>query len=282
MQIAKYYFLLSGRLNSDLRVYKKFIESIDGYINPPTIINNLDKISPGSLVLTFGYLGLSRDLIINHNKNIDILVLDNPMINIDFNNSFRVQDKSLNILEIPPSIREPFLIENKFRKCDIYLKNIKSFEFEFDNTTALNIDISFPHGDLIKKISNKVVIDFQKEVEKILNEKGLNLINNKKKNAILKLDKFNLPSKFFKENKNQIDFSKVPKFVFSFQSAYIFNFQLMGCETYTSKYNPFNSDRVLHKLELDERISALNEIYSLRTFTGKELSDLIYLRTNIR
>ena len=56
----------------------------------------------------------------------------------------------------------------------------------------------------------------------------------------------------------------------------------MGCETYTSKYNPFNSDRVLHKLELDERISALNEIYSLRTFTGKELSDLIYLRTNIR
>ncbi len=275
MQNIKYYYLLSGRLEADIRNYGKFFKFTKDYLNKAIITNNPNDIKDNAIVVTHGYLGISREIFINKRKDIRLLVLDNPMINNNNFDAFRIQDNDLRILEVPKYIDAEVEINMKLKFVNNYLKNLKLKEFIINKKKGLNINISFPHGELIKLISSSKLEKFNKKIRTMQSKFDLNMDNTSKKKAILRLDKYFLPSKYSNSTNYELDINNVPYYVFAFQSAMVHKFQLIGCDVVTSEYNPFHSNISWHKISLEERIDYLINLYIKKTFTGREFAQYI-------
>ncbi len=275
MKTLKYYYLLSGRLEADIRNYGKFFDYIKDYLTKPILVNNPCQVEDGAIVISHGYLGLSRSFFINNRKKVKLFILDNPMIRSNDFDTFRVQDKNLKILEVPSHVSDEVSNNTKKRLSIDYLNSIKINRYKINKKRALNINISFPHGDLIKLISIKKISDFNEKLKNMQTNFEFELIGSSKNNAILELDKYFLPKKYNKVAEYKFISNNVPYFVFSFQSALIHKYQLLGCKTITSEYNPFHSQVDWPKLSIDQRINLLSNIYIKKTFTGKEFSRFI-------
>ena len=91
-------YLLNGRLSSDIKFLRNFVDSWIGDRKFPEVINNINEITENDIVIIGGYLGNTRKLIKNHDPQ-KIFILDNAVFPTKGVGNFRILDGNLKSLQ---------------------------------------------------------------------------------------------------------------------------------------------------------------------------------------
>ena len=91
-------YLLNGRLSSDIKFLRNFVDSWIGDRKFPEVINNINEIAENDIVIIGGYLGNTRKLIKNHDPQ-KIFIIDNAIFPSKGVGNFRILDGNLKSLQ---------------------------------------------------------------------------------------------------------------------------------------------------------------------------------------
>ena len=112
-------YLLSGRLFSDIKHFRKLIDSWPDNIKFPDVVEDIKNININDTVLTVGYIGQSAELIKNHNPN-KVFILDNSIFPLKGTSHFRLLNGKI------ISTNNKKLISFQFDKIDYDLSRFTS------------------------------------------------------------------------------------------------------------------------------------------------------------
>jgi hypothetical protein len=271
------YYLLSGRTLADLRYLRYFSDGMIGQNLNFSVINNVDPRLSDQVIVTYGYLGYSKKLLENQDicSRNKIVVLDNPMLKLGqkVQLSYRVQDNLMNIKAV--SEQSPFLNSKRNGALE-YFKNFKKIKHKYASK-SLVLASSLPHLECIR-LSNKGIDSMYDELlANHVHCYGYDPVIITKANAIEKIDRNGIPLKRSPGAKDSPSLELYePIVVAALQSSFIYQFQIAGIKTVSTKYNPFHTAIDLENISFEERCAHLADLYASKTFLDSELAE--YLR----
>ena len=193
-------YLLSGRLFSDIKHFRKLIDSWPDNIKFPDVVEDIKNINIDDTVLTVGYLGQSAELIKNHNPN-KVFILDNSVFPLKGIMNFRLLNGNLQSLFKNHKLEEQ-LYKGYYKKKLLdkitefeFSKNRKNYPNQKKNNLENKIIIEFPWSIPIKKIiqlkDKETINDYNDEIS--FYKKKYTLKRFYKNGAIQEMTKTNIP-----------------------------------------------------------------------------------------
>ncbi len=192
-------YFLSGRFFADLSHFRRFVDIWPNEYPFPQVISNLKEIKDNDYVFTYGYLGSSKDLILNHDPN-RVYIFDNSIFKSHGQKLFRLLNGNLDNLQKHNQSKNQSLLS--FYKAEInnILKKYnedKNFNTSSDIDNELpkyNYDLllpwSIPLKNIIKYKYPSCINIFESKKIKFSEKKIINL---PKKNNINYLSNTNIP-----------------------------------------------------------------------------------------
>ena len=277
-------YLLNGRLSSDIKFLRNFVDSWIGDRKFPEVINNINEIAENDIVIIGGYLGNTRKLIKKHDPQ-KIFIIDNAIFPSKGVGNFRILDGNLKSLQ---KKRDQESIDFLYYKNCLNASRLSlNKEDKLISKPKKDFIIEFPWSKQIYKLgkftSLKNIHEFEKNQNKLIGNKNFKKINMFKKGAIL----FVLP--------NDFPLIRMPKFLISYKkkSNIILHSKFLICpnstlcylgfvnkkNTIISKFNPFynwlENNKNYKDKETEEIINSLSEYLTTINFNTNDIFSYI-------